>query len=164
VDTPPSYKRFPSPAKIISHVVWLYHRFPPSFREVEELLSACGITVSHETIRAWCEKFGPEYAVSFHRRPQVGGKWHLDEVFIKVNSVRQYLWGAVEHRSHKGLSNGYPPSKGTLTRVSRSASTNPPSTSSTPKCGTTPCASRWSGSSCLPCTDRVGRPTLNERW
>jgi transposase-like protein len=57
-----SYKGFRFPAEVISHAVWLYHRFPLSFREIEELLLARGIIVSHETIRAWCEKFGPRYA------------------------------------------------------------------------------------------------------
>ncbi|MFF8916232.1 IS6 family transposase [Streptomyces sp. NPDC015032] len=97
VDTPPSYKRFRFPAEIISHAVWLYHRFPLSFREVEELLLARGIIVSHETIHQWCDRFGPEYAASLRRRrPPAGDKWHLDEVFIKVNGARQYLWRAVD--------------------------------------------------------------------
>jgi DDE domain len=93
----PSYKGFRFPAEIISHAVWLYHRFPLSFREVEELLLARGITVSHETVRQWCDRFGPEYAAGLRRRrPQAGDKWHLDEVFIKVNGVWQYLWRAVD--------------------------------------------------------------------
>ncbi len=93
----PSYRGFRFPAEIISHAVWLYHRFPLSFREVEELLLARGVIVSHETIRQWCDRFGPQYAAALRRRrPQAGDKWHLDEVFIKVNGVRQYLWRAVD--------------------------------------------------------------------
>ena len=92
-----SYKGFRFPAEVISHAVWLYHRFPLSFREVEELLLVRGITVSHETVRQWCERFGPQYAAALRRRrPQAGDKWHLDEVFMKVNGVRQYLWRAVD--------------------------------------------------------------------
>jgi putative transposase len=92
-----SYRGFRFPAEIISHAVWLYHRFPLSFREVEELLLARGVIVSHETIRQWCDRFGPQYAAALRRRrPQAGDKWHLDEVFIKVNGVRQYLWRAVD--------------------------------------------------------------------
>ena len=63
-----SYRRFPFPAEVISHAVWLYHRFPLSFREVEDLLLARGIIVSHETIRQWCEKFGPQYDAALRRR------------------------------------------------------------------------------------------------
>ena len=78
-----SYKGFRFPAEVISHAVWLYHRFPLSFREVEELLLARGIVVSHETVRSWCDRFGPQYAAELRRRrPQAGDKWHLDEVFI----------------------------------------------------------------------------------
>ena len=54
----PSYKGFRYPVEIISHCVWLYHRFPLSFREVEEMMLARGVVVSHETIRQWCQKFG----------------------------------------------------------------------------------------------------------
>ncbi|MDP8928712.1 MAG: IS6 family transposase [Actinomycetota bacterium] len=93
----PSYKGFRFPAEIISHAVWLYHRFPLSYREVEELLLARGIVVSHETIRQWCDRFGPQYAAGLrHRRPQAGDKWHLDEVFVKINGVPHYLWRAVD--------------------------------------------------------------------
>jgi hypothetical protein len=35
----PSYQRHRFPSEIISHAVWLYHRFCLSFREVEELLA-----------------------------------------------------------------------------------------------------------------------------
>jgi putative transposase len=70
-----SYKGFRFPTEIIAHAVWLYHRFPLSFREVEELLLARGIAVSHETIRAWCERFGPQYAATLRRRkPQAAGR------------------------------------------------------------------------------------------
>jgi len=96
-----SYKGFRFPAEIISHAVWLYHRFPLSYSEVGELLLSRGIIVSHETIRQWCDKFGPQYAAGLRRRrPQAGDKWHLDEVFIKVNGVRQYLWRAVDQDGH----------------------------------------------------------------
>ena len=56
-----SYKGFRFPPEIISYCVWLYHRFPLSFREVEELMLVRGVIVSYETIRQWCAKFGPEY-------------------------------------------------------------------------------------------------------
>ncbi|MFI9604778.1 IS6 family transposase [Streptomyces sp. NPDC052043] len=78
--------------------MWLYHRFPLSCREVEELLLERGIIVSYERVRAWCATFGPTYATQLRRRqPRPGDKWHLDEVFIKVNGKMQYLWRAVDH-------------------------------------------------------------------
>jgi putative transposase len=77
--------------------VWLCFRFPLSFREVEELMLQRGVIVSYETIRRWCMKFGQQYANSLRRRqPRPGDKWHLDEVFIKINGERKYLWRAVD--------------------------------------------------------------------
>ncbi|MEV7864323.1 IS6 family transposase [Streptomyces hirsutus] len=94
---PPSYKGHRYPVEIISHCVWLYFRFPLSFREVEELMLERGVTVSHETVRRWCAKFGQAYANALHcRRPRPGDTWHLDEVFIKINGERNYLWRAVD--------------------------------------------------------------------
>jgi putative transposase len=75
----------------------LYHRFPLSLRDVEELLFERGIQVSYEAVRLWCERFGPEYARRLRRRqPRPGDRWHLDEVFIKVNGRMRYLWRAVD--------------------------------------------------------------------
>ncbi|MFD5234967.1 IS6 family transposase [Streptomyces qaidamensis] len=92
----PSYRGHRYPVEMISHCVWLYSRFPLSFREVEELMLGRGVIVSYETIRRWCMKFGQQYANSPRRRqPRPGDKWHLDEVFIKINGERKYLWRAV---------------------------------------------------------------------
>jgi putative transposase len=77
--------------------VWLYFRFPLSFREAEELMLERGTVVSYETIRRWCGKFGQTYAGALRRRrPQSGNKWHPGEVFIKINGRLQYLWRAVD--------------------------------------------------------------------
>ncbi len=82
---------------IISHAVWLYHRFTLSLRDVEDLLAQRGIVVSYETIRQWCEKFGPGYAARLKRRQgRLGDTWHLDEVFVTIRGRRQYLWRAVD--------------------------------------------------------------------
>ena len=58
----PSYKGFRFPPEIISHAVWLYFRFNLSYRDVEELLAARGSTVTYETVRQWCQKFGQQFA------------------------------------------------------------------------------------------------------
>lgn len=85
------------PGEIISYAVWVYHRFCLSFRDVEELLAERGIIVSYETIRLWCQKFGPEYARKLKRRQgRLGDTWHLDEVFIRISGRQQYLWRAVD--------------------------------------------------------------------
>jgi len=95
------YKHHRFPAEIISHGVWLYFRFCLSYRDVEELLFARGITVTYEAIRKWCRKFGPSYANELrHRRPRPGDKWHLDEVFLTINDAPHYLWRAVDQDGH----------------------------------------------------------------
>ena len=93
----PSYRGYRFPPEIISHAVWLYHRFCVSFRDAEDLLAQRGITVSYEAIRLWCLKFGPEYARGLKRRQgRLGDTWHLDEVFVTIRGQRQYLWRAVD--------------------------------------------------------------------
>jgi putative transposase len=93
----PSYRGHRYPVEVISHCVWLYFRFPLSFREVEELMLERGVIVSYETVRRWCLKFGQQYANSLRRRrPRPGDTWHLDEVFITINGRRKYLWRAVD--------------------------------------------------------------------
>ena len=92
-----SYKGLRFPVEVISHAVWLYHRFPLSFREVEELLLAARDRRLPRGDRQWCDRFGPQYAATLRRRrPQAGDTWHLDEVYLKINGKRQYLWRAVD--------------------------------------------------------------------
>ncbi|MFF3934102.1 IS6 family transposase [Streptomyces hirsutus] len=81
--------------------MWLYFRFPLSFREVDELMLERGVLVSYETIRRWCAKFGQVYANALRRRrPRPGDKWHLDEVFVKINGELKYLWRAVDQNGN----------------------------------------------------------------
>jgi putative transposase len=92
-----AYKRHRFPPEIIAHAVWLYFRFALSYRDVEELLAERGVIVTYESVRQWCRKFGQTYANALRRqRPRPGDKWHLDEVFVSINGVRQYLWRAVD--------------------------------------------------------------------
>jgi putative transposase len=91
------YKRHRFPGEIISHAVWLYYRFLLSYRDVEELLAERGIAVSYETVRRWCQKFGQTFADGVRRRrPRAGDKWYLDEVQLKINGQRHWLWRAVD--------------------------------------------------------------------
>jgi putative transposase len=68
-----------------------------SFRDVEEMMAARGVVLTYETVRCWCDKFGKQYADGLRRRrARTGDKWHLDEVFLKINGVTHYLWRAVD--------------------------------------------------------------------
>ncbi|MBK0401298.1 IS6 family transposase, partial [Limibaculum sp. M0105] len=72
-------------------------------RNVEDLLHERGIDVSHETIRFWWHRFGPMFAAEIRRRridrlrAFSNCRWHVDEVFVKINGERHYLWRAVDH-------------------------------------------------------------------
>jgi len=91
------YYRYRFPPLIISHAVWLYHRFCLSFRDVEDLLAQRGVTVSYETVRHWCQTFGLDYARRLRRRQgRLGDRWYLDELFVTIQGQRQYLWRAVD--------------------------------------------------------------------
>jgi putative transposase len=91
------YKRHRFPPEIIQYVVWLYHRFNLSHRDIEDLMAERGVEVSYESIRLWCIKFGPKYARQLRRRHQgYGDTFYLDEVFVKIRGKQHYLWRAVD--------------------------------------------------------------------
>ena len=94
---PISYKRQRFPPEVIRHAVWLYFRFTLSLRDVEELLAQRGVEVSYETIRCWTQKFGRMFAHNLRRsRPKPTGRWHLDEMVVKIAGKRMFLWRAVD--------------------------------------------------------------------
>ena len=91
------YKRYWFPSETIQYAVWLYHRFNLSHRDIEDLLAERGITVSYESIRLWCNKFGPEYTKRLKFRHQgFGDTFFIDEVYVKIGGKQQYLWLAVD--------------------------------------------------------------------
>ena len=92
-----TYKRHRFPPDIIQYAVWLYFRFNLSLRDIEDLLAQRGIEVSRESIRLWCNKFGPTYARRSRRAHRgYGDTFFLDEVFVKIQGKQQYLWRAVD--------------------------------------------------------------------
>ncbi len=93
-----SYRGYRFPPQIISHAVWLYHRFTLSFRDIEDLLAERGVMVTYESIRQWCMKFGPNYANQLRKRQgRLGDTWLMDEVVIvTVQGEGRYLWRAVD--------------------------------------------------------------------
>lgn len=101
---PPSpFRGFHSSPEVIRLVVLMYIRFPLSLRNVEDLLFERGIDVCHETVRFWWNKFGPMFEGDIRRRrvQAMRGfrhwRWHLDEMFVKLNGEMVYLWRAVDH-------------------------------------------------------------------
>ncbi|WP_267382853.1 MULTISPECIES: IS6 family transposase [unclassified Sphingomonas] len=101
---PPSpFRRFNSSPEVIRLVVMMYVRFPLSLRNVEDLLFERGIDVCHETVRIWWNRFGPLFAGDIRRQRvnRMRGfrhwRWHLDEMYVKLNGEMVYLWRAVDH-------------------------------------------------------------------
>ena len=91
------YKRHRFPSAIIQYAVWLYHRFNLSHSDIEDLLAERGIEVSYESVRLWCNKFGPLFSKRLKRRhPGFGDTFFIDEVFVTIAGQRHYLWRAVD--------------------------------------------------------------------
>ncbi len=97
------FRYFKTSPEIIRLAVMMYVRFPLSLRNVEDLLHERGIDVSHETVRFWWNRFGPMFAAEIRRkrvdrmRAFSPWRWHVDELFVKINGERHYLWRAVDH-------------------------------------------------------------------
>ena len=97
------FRYFKTSPEIIRLAVRMYVRFSLSLRNVEDLLHERGIDVSHETVRYWWNRFGPMFASEIRRkrvqqlRAYSKWKWHVDEVFVKINGKRHYLSRAVDH-------------------------------------------------------------------
>ena len=97
-----AFKYFKTSPEVIRLAVMMYVRFPLSLRNVEDLLHERGVDVSHETVRYWWHRFGPMFASEIRKRRIEGmrssrWRWHLDEMFVKINGERHYLWRAVDH-------------------------------------------------------------------
>ncbi len=97
------FRYFHSSPEVIRLVVMMYIRFPLSLRNVEDLLFERGIDICHETVRLWWNRFGPLFAADIRRQRvnRMKGfrhwRWHLDEVYVRINGEMHYLWRAVDH-------------------------------------------------------------------
>jgi putative transposase len=96
------FSYFNSSPEIIRLTVMMYVRYPLSLRQVEDLLFERGIDIGHETVRFWWNRFGPMFAAEIRKRrvqshSYSNWRWHLDEVFVKINGETHYLWRAVDH-------------------------------------------------------------------
>jgi putative transposase len=92
------FRYFNSSPEVIRLVVMMYVRFPLSLRNVEDLLFVRGIDICHETVRMWWNRFGPMFAGDIRRQrvSRMRGfrhwRWHLDEMYVKLNGEMVYLW------------------------------------------------------------------------
>ena len=97
------FRYFNSSPEVIRLVVMMYVKYPLSLRNVEDLLFERGIDTCHETVRYWWNRFGPVFAGDIRRKrvSYMRGfrhwRWHLDEMYVKINGEMHYLWRAVDH-------------------------------------------------------------------
>ena len=96
------FRYFKTSPEIIRLAVMMYVRFPLSLRNVEDLLHERGIDICHEAVRYWWLRFGPMFAAEIKKRRiqslrSSRWRWHLDEVFVKINGKQHYLWRAIDH-------------------------------------------------------------------
>jgi putative transposase len=96
------FRYFNSSPEVIPLVAMMYVRFPLSLRNVEDLLAERGIDICHETVRHWWNRFGPLFAADVRRQrvSRMRGfrqwRWHLDEMYVRLNGDMVYLWRAVD--------------------------------------------------------------------
>ena len=95
------FRYFKTSPEVIRLAVMYYVRYPLSLRQVEDALHERGIDVSHESVRYWWNRFGPMIASRIRKRRTRNGygsswRWHLDEVFVKINGKQHYLWRAID--------------------------------------------------------------------
>lgn len=74
----------------------MYVRYPLLLRQVEDVLLERGIDICHEAVRFWWNRFCPMFAAEIckrriHNQPYFGWRWHLDEVFVRINGEMFYL-------------------------------------------------------------------------
>ena len=97
------FRYFKTSPEVIRLAVMMYVRFPLFLRNVEDLLHERGIDICYEMIRAWWNRFGPVFASGIRKkrtspmRGQPQWRWHLDEVFVRINGETHFLWRAVDH-------------------------------------------------------------------
>ena len=97
------FRYFKTSPEIIRLAVMMYIRFPLSLRNIEDLLHERGIDICHETVRYWWNRFGPLFAKEIRKKRMhpipnhSNWKWHLDEMFVRINGETHYLWRAVDH-------------------------------------------------------------------
>ncbi|NQU58675.1 MAG: IS6 family transposase [Rhodospirillales bacterium] len=97
------FRYFKTSPDIIRLTVMMYVRYPLSLRQVEDLLYERGVDISYESVRFWWNRFGPMFAAEIRKKRLASmqdcsqWKWHLDEVFVRINGETHYLWRAVDH-------------------------------------------------------------------
>ena len=97
------FRYFDRSPEVIRLVLMMYVKYPLSLRNVEDLLAERGTDICHETVRPWWNRFGPMFAAEIRRkrvqkmRAFTHWRWHLEEIYVKINGEMHYLWRVVDH-------------------------------------------------------------------
>ncbi len=89
------WKHF-QPEIILLNVRW-YCRYALSYRDLEEMMAECGLSVDHSTINRWVLQYGPELdkRCRSHLR-MTNDSWKVDETYVNVKGEWKYLYRAVD--------------------------------------------------------------------
>jgi transposase-like protein len=92
-----AFAGFCFPPEVIVLAVRWYLRFALSYRDIEELLAERGIEVDHTTVYRWVQRFTPLLAEAARPcRHAVGGRWRVDETYVKVAGRWRYVYRAID--------------------------------------------------------------------
>ena len=91
------FKRRHFPVEIILLCVRWYCKYGISYRDLAEMMSERGVSVSPSTIFRWVQRYAPE--IEKRVRPYQGhrsGSWRVDETYVRVGGRWRYLFRAVD--------------------------------------------------------------------
>ena len=93
----PAFVGLRFPAEVIVVAARWYLRYGLSYRDVEELLVERGVEVDHVTVFRWVQRFTPLLAEAARPcRHAVGGRWFVDETYVKVAGHWRYVYRAID--------------------------------------------------------------------
>ena len=84
--------------EIIMLVVRWYPSYSLSYRDIEEMMLERDISVDHSTINRWVIHYAPLLEDEFRKnyKNKTGCSWRMDETYIKIKGVWNYLYRAVD--------------------------------------------------------------------
>ena len=93
------FEKMKASPQMITSALQLYFT-GESLRGVQKFIKLQGINVNHTTIYRWVKKYiklMDSYLQTI--TPQVGDKWHADEVWVKINGDKKYLFAMMDNET-----------------------------------------------------------------
>ena len=90
------------------------HAQGKSFRKISWSLARSGISVNPTTVYRWVSHYDRDMDAYMNGiTPQVGEKWHADEVMLTIGGVDMYLMSMIDGQTRFWISSDMAPSKNT---------------------------------------------------